>query len=144
MIRRNFDSGLTIDTKQVVETINDKDVAIVYYKEEDLKNFKDKSGELAKNNEYQCHYDSLMLTLVFKDNSRVFHIFPLVYYNYPQEVSSASIDFNMKNVCKTSELVNPLTIKLYKDLRQQIVDNYKFDGEMKFTLTRFNNIHKHP
>lgn len=130
--------------KTIFETINVDDVAIVYYKEKDLRDFKNKSGKLALTNEYQCHYDALMLTLIFSDKSKAYHIFPLVYYNYPQKVSSASIDFEMSDASKTSELVNPLTMKLYKELKQKIIDGFEFKGEMKFTLTRFNNIHKHP
>lgn len=128
----------------VKETINKTDVAFVYYREKDLKDFKEKSGDLALSNEYQCHYDALMITYTYDDKSKVYHIFPLVYYNYPQKVSGASIDFDMKDVSKTAELLDKHTIEKYKELKAMLENRVSDIVEAKFSLTRFNNIHKHP
>lgn len=127
--------------KKVIEIVNTDDVAFVYYKEKDLRQFKNNSN--CDKTEYQCHYDALMMTFIFDDGSKAYHIFPLVYYNYPQKVSSASVDFDMKDVAKTSEYVDSLTMKLYSELRSKL-GKIKYNNEVKFTLTRFNNIHKHP
>lgn len=129
----------------VKEVIDKTNVAFVYYREKDLRAFKEKSGSLALSNEYQCHYDALMITEHFGDGSKCYHIFPLVYYNYPQTVSSASVDFDMKDAIEVATALDSLTKKKYKELRDKLekyVDNSR--NEMTFTLTRYNNVHKHP
>lgn len=129
----------------VREVVNKTDVAFVYYREKDLKDFKEKSGSLTASNEYQCHYDALMVTEKYKDGSCIYHIFPLVYYNYPQKVSTASIDFDMKDVSKTAELLNQHTMQKYSELKELITKRNCFlHKDISFSLTRYNNIHKHP
>ncbi len=126
----------------VKEVVNEQDIAFVYYREKDLREFKEKSGSLTSSNEYQCHYDALKITEKFDDGSRVFHIFPLVYYNYPQQVSSVTVDFDMKDVSKVAELVDKHTMNKYREIREKL--SFFERKSVSFTLTRFNNIHKHP
>lgn len=125
----------------IIETQNNRDTAIVYYKAEDIECFREGSGKLANKNEYQCHYDALVMITEFSDGSKHYDIFPLTYYNYPQKVGGASIDFEMKDVIAMSEKCNEVTMAGYKLLKDKLKALYP---ERKFQLTRFSNIHKHP
>lgn len=133
--------------EHIVEVINNKDTAIVLFKSKDLKDFKNKSGELAYTCEFQCHYTALVRTEVFEDKSKQHLIFPLIYYNYPQEVSGAAISFDMKEVSKIGENVYETSINIYKLLKNKLIDSGIDNGKedrVSYKMTMFNTIHKHP
>ena len=78
-------------------------ITISLWEDETLHEIGEKSGELAKRNEFQVHYWALNLIKKFSDNSKVVVSIPLVIYNYPQEVAGASIDFELKDVEKIAK-----------------------------------------
>ena len=119
------------------------DTAIVFYKGKDLIDFKSKSMPLAATNEYQCHYSALVRIVEFSDGSKQHFVFPLIYYNYKQEVSAANIDFELKDVQEKAKEVQEASIPLFKMLKAKFVDLDK-DKKVSYKLTLFNNIHKHP
>ena len=119
------------------------DTAIVFYKGKDLIDFKSKSMPLAATNEYQCHYSALVRIAEFSDGSKQHFVFPLIYYNYKQEVSSANIDFELKDVQEKAKEVQEASIPLFKMLKAKFADLDK-NKKVSYKLTLFNNIHKHP
>ena len=140
---------------------NDKDTAIVFYKGKDLIDFKSKSMPLAATNEYQCHYSALVRIVEFSDGSKQHFVFPLIYYNYKQEVGSAHIDFEMKDVMEKSKEVQEASIPLAKILIAEFNSLTELDylkklnidvlpesldkgKKVSYKITLFNNIHKHP
>lgn len=130
----------------ITEITNDKDTAIVFFKSKDIKDFKNKTGELAEWNEFQCHYTALVRTTEFDDGSKQYLIFPLIYYNYKQKVSSASISFDMKDVAKAGEEIHESSITIYKALKKELKEKYDINknGKVSYMMTMFNTIHKHP
>ena len=119
------------------------DTAIVFYKGKDLIDFKSKSMPLAATNEYQCHYSALVRIVEFSDGSKQHFVFPLIYYNYKQEVNTANIDFELKDVQEKAKEVQEASIPLFNLLKGQFADLDK-DKRVSYKLTLLNNIHKHP
>lgn len=124
----------------------DNVLTIVLYDHKDLDKIRKDSGKLAKSNEYQCHYFALVRTEK-TDNATVHIVVPLVYYNYKQQVSFATIDFNMNDVteiAKKLEKVARLQAKratlILKEVPYTMLDN----AEISYKLTYYNNIHRHP
>lgn len=127
----------------ITEVKNEKDVSVVLFKGKDIKDFKNKTGSLALHNEFQCHYTALVRIEEFSDGSKQYLVFPLIYYNYKQEVSSASIDFDMKDVSKIASDISEVSKKSFLELKQRLK---KFDENknISYKMTMFNTIHKHP
>lgn len=124
----------------------DNVLTIVLYDHKDLDKVRKDSGKLAKSSEYQCHYFALVRTEK-TDNATVHIVVPLVYYNYKQQVSFATIDFNMNDVteiAKKLEKVARLQAKratlILKEVPYTMLDN----AEVSYKLTYYNNIHRHP
>lgn len=136
----------------IVDEINYNDQAIAIFKEEDLTAVKVLSGDLAVHNEYQVHYLALVRQLLdTRDNSSIYMVFPLVYFNYPQEVAGAKIDFEMKDVKAKIEEYAPLA----QEKANKLIDKFKpvddkttlFNAHkpvIKYKITLMNNIHRHP
>lgn len=131
----------------ITEKINNNDTAIVLFKSKDLKDFKEKSGELANTCEFQCHYTALVRIEEFEDKSKQYLIFPLIYYNYPQKVTSTTIGFDMKEVAKISKEVFEPSKNIYKLLKKKLIDSgidFGKENKVLYKMTMFNTIHKHP
>lgn len=116
-------------------------ITISLWEDETLQEIGEKSGELAKKNEFQVHYWALNLIKKFEDNSKIVVSIPLVIYNYPQEVASASIDFELKDVEKVSNETKELAVTLGTELYSKIKN--KFKG-FKPVITPLNSLHRHP
>ena len=134
-----------IDYKIKDDTMYPSELTIVYYDHNDLNKFKIMSGKLAVSNEYQCHY----FALVRKEDSGncvIRQVFPLIYYNYKQQVSGATVDFEMQDV---EDMANQLIMlakpkaTLLKERLKNIKPIYP-DSEISYEVTMYNNIHRHP
>lgn len=128
-------------SKKIIEVLNTKDVGVTIYKSEDIKQIKDNVGNVGLMNEYQIHYTALTMGLKFEDDSITYFVFPLVYFNYEQKVSCASIDFEMKDVTKMIKEIEDLSLRMYAVLKDKLIKEYP---RASFKLTLLNNIHKHP
>ena len=128
------------------ETINNRDMAIAYYRSQDIKTIKEMSGDLAISNEYQVHYVAVVMKEIYKDSSIQVNVFPIAYYNYTQEVSIASIDFEMKDVSKKAEEIKEIAITYAKELIKELQKLPLDDtiASIEYSITLFNNIHRHP
>lgn len=135
-----------LDSKdyRVVETIDDKKLTIVFYKHKDIQSIKEKSN--CDCGEYQVHYTALVRQEVYNDYE-INLVFPLVFFNYPQKVTSVTIDFDRKDIVEKVSKLTPLSIAL-KDKLIAIFENnstiFKDCKSINYRLTHFNNIHRHP
>lgn len=106
-----------------------------------------KSGPKAKANEFQVHYWALVLRFKGEDQSILDIAIPTCYFNYPQEVTSAHIDFELKDVINTSTKVEPLhNMKTNQILASGIVEQIEATLGVTFEKLSvpFNSIHRHP
>jgi hypothetical protein len=98
------------------------------------------SGPLANANEFQVHYWALVLRQKFADNSIVDICIPTVFYNYKQEVTSAHIDFDLKDVEEMSKALEPVHNVEVNKLKTLLKDI----PNATLLSVPFNSIHKHP
>ena len=116
-------------------------------RQSDLQSIYERSGPLAKNNEYQVHFWAINFRASYEDNSIIDVTIPTVYFNYKQEVSSAHIDFEMSDVSIVSEkaeklhnvLANRITSTDFKTSLQTWLGT-----DIEVMSTDYNSIHRHP
>lgn len=136
-----------IQNKQynVIETIDDKKLTIVFYKHKDIQSIKEKSN--CSYGEYQVHYQAFVRQEVYND-FEVNLVFPLIYFNYPQEITNVTIDFERKDIVDRLTSLTPLAIALKAELEVIMKDRtspmFPDCKEINYKLTHFNNIHRHP
>lgn len=117
-------------------------VGIVYYKHSDILRFKEQHKKFSTL-EYQCHYFALNRTETFNDGSVCVQIFPLLYFNYNQEVSSITVDFKLKDIEQSIKKYFDEAEKLAIELIGEFIylDSNK---NIKYSIGCYNNIHRHP
>ena len=139
MIEKKIDYKIKDDTQYTNQ------LTIVYYDHNDLNKFKILSGKLAVSNEYQCHYFALVRT-EDSGNCIIRQVFPLIYYNYKQQVSGATVDFEMQDV---EDVANQLIMlakpkaTLLKERLKNLKPIYP-EAKISYEVTMYNNIHRHP
>lgn len=129
--------------------VSDKKVStlfgISYFNQTDIDEFFKKSGALAETNEFQCHYTAL--TGIAKVENQVLLInIPLVYFNYPQEVGSASVKFELKDVSEKSNSLMEYAGMLAGDCMKKpfIKEITNLFPNIEWVVSGMNTIHRHP
>ena len=84
-----------------------------------------------------------MLRKIFKDYSIIDVTIPLVIYNYPQTVTSVTIDFEGKDMIKMSEATKELAEAKAQQLLSKLPDSFKTDFN-EIILTPYMTLHRHP
>ncbi len=112
-----------------------------------LDDFTQKSGKLATSgaNEYQHHYSSIVYNVTAGNESLDISI-PLVLYNYKQEVSAASIGFELTDVAEMVEATSPVSAALAVDFQEQPVHAKIMElfPDATINITHYQQVHKHP
>jgi len=108
-----------------------------------------KSGRLARDNEYQVHYNTTNFRLSDSKGYFVDISVPTVVFNYPQIVSSAAIEFEMTDVIAMSAKVEPLTEAKHKEVMAKFyrpLTDFAAANNLSVTVAKenFSNIHRHP
>lgn len=130
---------------KIIQKLSDDEIAIVFYKHDDMKAIRNKVGKFEKF-EYQCHYYALVRTEIYF-NKTIHLVFPMIYYNYEQEVSSAHIGTDMTIVTEKAKEIYEVAKKLYNKFYfevKKLEPIFKKPKEIKYSMTYYNNIHKHP
>ena len=96
-------------------------------------------------NEYQVHWWAAVARIQL-DGEQLDIGIPLVAYNYPQQVSPGSIDFNLKDVEKMSEATQELAQVKMQELQNQPI--YERINELfpnaEWILAPMQQTHRHP
>lgn len=131
---------------KIFDANNFSNIGILYWQQDTLKQIAELSGPLAVANEFQIHYWALVARLKFKDESTIDIAFPTTIFNYEQFVSSAHIDFELKDVSAVSDMLQPVhntvTNKLLPFIQPIFEDNTKFSVE--YLSVPLNTMHRHP
>ena len=127
--------------KRIVDYSNGKVVNITLWTQKSLEAIRINSGELASSNEYQVHYWALHLEKTFKDGSKFCIQIPTVFYNYSQEVSTTTVDFNLTDVEQVSNEVKELHNIKVQELMPMLKQYFK---DYEFKSVPLNTLHKHP
>lgn len=131
---------------KITEINDDKKLTIVFYKHKDIQGIKEKSN--CPYGEYQVHYSALVRQEIY-DDFEINLVFPLIYFNYPQQVTSVAIDFDRKDIVEVASKLVPMSLVFKKEL-QSLLDSlnsssmFKNCKSINYKLTNFNNIHRHP
>ena len=131
----------------IVDVSTKHNQGIVLLRQSDLQSIYEKSGPLAKNNEFQVHFWAINFSARYADNSVIDITIPTVYFNYKQEVTSAHIDFEMSDVVAISEKA----AKLHHTIANRINNTHfavalteLLSSTIEVTSTDYNSIHRHP
>ena len=131
----------------IVDVSTKHNQGIVLLRQSDLQSIYEKSGPLAKHNEFQVHFWAVNFRARYADNSVIDVTIPTVYFNYKQEVSSAHIDFEMSDVVAVSEKA----AKLHHTIANRINNTHfavalteLLSSTIEVTSTDYNSIHRHP
>lgn len=134
----------TYKNYKITEINDDKKLTIVFYKHKDIQSIKEKSN--CSYGEYQVHYSALVRQEVY-DDFEINLVFPLIYFNYPQQITSVTIDFDRKDIVEIVSKLVPLSLVSKKELQRLLDSSSSFFRNCKsisYKLTNFNNIHRHP
>lgn len=118
---------------------------ISYFNQKDMDEFFKKSGKHAEDNEFQCHYTAL--TGIAKVDTQILLVnIPLVYFNYPQTVSTASVKFELKDVSAKSNELNEYASLLAQDCMKSafIKQIEQIFPDIEWVVSPLNTIHRHP
>lgn len=110
-----------------------------------LQDIYENSGKLAEENEFQVHYWFLNLRKINEDGTIIDIQIPTVVYNYEQEVSFTSIDFQLEDVTKISDSLEEVANQKAK----QILLNPKLKEYIKkhnliVSNVALGTLHRHP
>lgn len=131
----------------IIDTINAANYGVIALPQSCLQDIFKRSGPLATSSEFQVDYWNLVFRHTFADSSIFDVAVPLAFFNYPQEVSGARIDFEMKDVSDISSQLQPVANKLAGDV---LATSFPIDLAAAFNLTfepllvPLNTIHRHP
>lgn len=103
------------------------------------------SGPAATNNEYQVHYSSLVYQVSEGEQTLNISV-PLVFFNYKQEVSSASISFELTDVTEASKAIEPLVVAKAQELMATPFHAYIMEQfpTAEAIIAPMQQIHRHP
>lgn len=121
---------------------NDKNLGIVFYKEKDIRDIK-ASYKHVHDYEYQVHYFAVCMEEKYDDKSNQVIVLPILYFNYPTKVGYATVDANMKTIKEYVKKYEDSAINIGNSLISQLKNHFN-KSNIRFYISCFNNIHKHP
>ena len=100
----------------------------------------------ANGSEFQFHYWALQVKISAQDGRRFAFTFPLAFFNFPQKVSGASVDFNLPEVDAEAQKVKEPAKNLAKKLIKVFPKNFFMERGfgVKFEFGDIGSIHRHP
>lgn len=119
----------------------DNYIGISLWTQQALDAITENTGNLASANEYQVHYWSLNMRKVFPDGSLLDISVPTVFFNYKQQVTAASIDFELSEVEQVSDDIYVLHNIEVNKLKPLLDEHFP---DFVFTSVGLNSLHKHP
>lgn len=124
-----------------------KNRGYIFVDHKNIQEIYEKSGPLAKENEFQVHYWFLNFRYTAEDGSHIDVAVPTCYFNYNQFVTSGHIDFELTDVIPVSEALLPVhnmkVNQLMKtDLHSKI--NEIFGVTFEPMSVNFGTLHRHP
>jgi hypothetical protein len=141
-----FGFGGAAVTKPVVQD-DPETLSVVLFKQSDL----DKIAALCKpkagGSEFQVHYRGAQFIIEHPDHHRrIAFTIPTYYFNMPQKVTTAAVDFNLDEVAAISEKIAPISETMVQGIAAAFP--MKFFEDHGFTVRvrelEMGSIHRHP
>lgn len=131
--------------ERIVDKVNFNNFGVLFHDTKTIEKFQRLSGMAgAYSTEYQHHYINLV-GRVGGDGQRLDFAIPMALYNYHQEVSGASVEFNLEEVSKANDIAMVKAIEKFNEF--ETTDMYKAIvayGVTDWQLVGLNSIHAHP
>jgi hypothetical protein len=144
--KKTFGFGAAKKTKPVVG--EDKEtLSVVLYKQSTLDEIARICKPKAGGSEFQVHFRGAQYIVQKKDsNKRIVFTLPTVFFNMPQKVSHASVDFNLDEVAAISQEVQPISFEMAKQLSKAFpIEFFKSLGyDVSIRELEMGSIHRHP
>lgn len=140
-------TGAVIKSPAIKDSIDTSNYGLIALPQACLQDIFKRSGPLATSAEFQVDYWNLVFRHTFPDNSIIDIAVPLVFFNYPQEVSGVRIDFEMKDVSAISDKLLPVANNLASAVLATEFPaalSSLFNLEFETLLVPLNTIHRHP
>ncbi len=118
-------------------------LSILLMNESTIKNLFTKCLPNAQDSEFQVHYRAIVYHC-YLGQAQVLVTVPTVFYNFPQEVSSGSVDYHLNDMTEAAQQVKPLSLAMVGQMHQ--ISAYlesKFD-KIEVTEVADNSFHRHP
>jgi hypothetical protein len=119
----------------------------VLFSQKMLDDIQAKCLPVAGGSEFQFHYRALQIKIEDVEANKVLvFTIPTVFFNFPQKVSSASVDFNLEEVKVISEKVKTISNQLAKKFASWFPKSY-FEQQgfkVRFIEGEIGSIHRHP
>lgn len=110
-----------------------------------LQDIYENSGKLAEENEFQVHYWFLNLRKINEDGTIIDIQIPTVVYNYEQEVSFTSIDFQLEDISKISDSLEEVANQKAKQiLLNPKLKEYIKNHNLIVSNVALGTLHRHP
>ena len=101
----------------------------------------------AGGSEFQVHYRGAQFIVQKPDsNMRFVWTIPTYFFNMPQKVSTASVDFNLDEVSAISEQLAPMSFEMTKKIAEAFPNAFfeSLGFEVKVRELEMGSIHRHP
>jgi len=132
--------------KKPIDTKRSDKLVFVFFDGKTLNTITEMCLPRAGTSEFQVHYRSLAVHIE-KDGFEVVFSIPTSFYNFDQEVSTGSVDYELDDIDNEAEKVKEASNKVASDILTQI----PFFGALKqmgysvsFKEGNFGSIHRHP
>ena len=137
------------NTKRPEKTEDNNTLSIVIFKQSFLDEIMRKCLPKAGGSEFQFHYRGLQLKIKKPDSDhRIVITIPTVFFNFNQEVSGASVHYDLREVAEISEQIKPVSqqlAKMYIKKLNNLISHFKSKGfEVRFIEEEIGSIHRHP
>jgi len=145
----NWKNNFYDPTKRPTKTEENTTLNVVFFKQSILNNIMNKCLPKAGGSEFQFHYRALQIKIINPETkARIVFTIPTIFFNFDQEVSGATVDFDLRKVTEISNQLKPLSQQMAKVFIKQlnnIIQNFKSKGfEIKFIEEEVGSIHRHP
>lgn len=148
MVEYDRSYGANFSTKTMskgVEIDDDlKQLTFIIYDTDVLNEISELCLPKAGNFEFQVHYEGFHIEIK-KNNKIVNFMIPLAYYNFEQEVSSASVDYELKDVTEAfNSISKKVDVSVFDSLIEKLNQLVMLGFEINYYRGDFGSIHRHP
>ena len=127
---------------RILEATRKANAGVAYYNQKNIDEVNEEMGVARERDlEAQVHYSAVTFRKTFEDASFIDINVPILYFNYKQTVTSASIEFDLKDV----QEINIALIDVIQQKADQCLKENSFLVEEGFEpmITNYHTLHSH-
>lgn len=131
--------------QEPTDGVEDTTLNLVLFSQKFLNGVAAQCVPVAGGSEFQTHYRSLQV-IVSNEQGRIVFTIPTVFFNFPQKVSTGSVDYDLREVDKISAELKPKSDALAAQIAQvfPVAFFQEMGFEVKMREGEVGSIHRHP